>query len=55
MQHLRVGDMFKFGRSHRMHILGGPADLMPEEGLNKKQTQDMKALEASPWRGALIR
>ena len=33
----RVGDMFKFGRSTRMYILGGPTELMPEEGLTKKQ------------------
>lgn len=44
----RVGDMFKFGRSTRMYILGGPAELMPEEGLTKKHMQAMKALEASP-------
>lgn len=43
----RVGDMFKFGRSTRMYILGGPADLMPKEGLTKKQMLQMKALEAS--------
>lgn len=39
--------MFRFGRSTRMYILGGPADLMPQEGLTKKQIQQMKALEAS--------
>ena len=42
----RVGDMFKFGRSTRMYILGGPTELMPEEGLTKKQMLAMKALEA---------
>ena len=41
----RVGDMFKFGRSTRMYILGGPTELMPEEGLTKKQMLTMKALE----------
>lgn len=41
----RVGDMFKFGRSTRMYILGGPTELMPEEGLTKKQMLAMKALE----------
>ena len=40
--------MFKFGRSTRMYILGGPADLMPEEGLTKKQAREVKALEVSP-------
>ena len=37
--------MFKFGRSTRMYILGGPTELMPEEGLTKKQMLTMKALE----------
>lgn len=41
--------MFKFGRSTRMYILGGPADLMPEEGLTKKQAQEVKALEVSAF------
>ena len=46
----RVGDMFKFGRSTRMYILGGPTELMPEEGLTKKQMLAMKALEVrQPW------
>ena len=40
--------MFKFGRSTRMYILGGPTELMPEEGLTKKQMLTMKALEVSP-------
>ena len=50
----RVGDMFKFGRSTRMYILGGPADLMPEEGLTKKQAQEVKALEVSPFGATLL-
>ena len=40
--------MFKFGRSTRMYILGGPANLMPEEGLTKKQAQEVKVLEVRP-------
>ena len=50
----RVGDMFKFGRSTRMYILGGPAELMPEEGLTKKQAQEVKALEVRPGTASLL-
>ena len=50
----RVGDMFKFGRSTRTYILGGPAELMPEEGLTKKQAQEVKALEVRPCGSILL-
>jgi hypothetical protein len=42
-----VGDTFRFGQSSRMYILGGPAELMPEEGLNRLQRRQLAALEAA--------
>ena len=41
----RVGDMFKFGRSTRMYILGGPDELRPEEGLTRDQRRTAALLE----------
>ena len=48
-----VGDILKFGQSSRMFILGGPAELMPEEGLSRPQRQHLAALEVQllPQRG----
>ena len=39
--------MIKFGRSMRMYILGGPPELMPEEGLTRDQKRMAAALEVS--------
>ncbi|CAL8465521.1 g5057 [Coccomyxa elongata] len=47
---LRVGDMFKFGRSTRMYILGGPDELRPEQGLTREQRRTAAALEAKEAR-----
>lgn len=44
---LRVGDTFIFGQSSRMFVLTGPAELMPEEGLNKQQRKQLAMLEAA--------
>lgn len=41
-----VGDMLKFGGSSRMFIFCGPDELMPEEGLTRKQKQQLAAMEA---------
>lgn len=41
-----MGDTFKLGQSSRLYILGGPPELMPEEGLSKAQRQQMRALQA---------
>ncbi len=41
-----VGDMVRFGRSSRTYILGGPAELLPEEGLSRDQRRQLAALEA---------
>ncbi len=41
----RVGDIFKFGRSTRMYILGGPEELRPEEGLTRDQRRTAALLE----------
>lgn len=37
--------MFKFGRSTRMYIVGGPDELRPEQGLTKDQRRTAAALE----------
>lgn len=37
--------MFKFGRSTRMYILGGPDELRPEQGLTREQRRTAAALE----------
>ncbi len=37
--------MFKFGRSTRMYILGGPEELRPEQGLTRDQRRTAAALE----------
>ena len=44
-----LGTCSSLGAARRMYILGGPADLMPEEGLTKKQAQEVKALEVSAF------
>eukprot|EP00879_Flechtneria_rotunda_P006998 GHRR01007347.1.p1 GENE.GHRR01007347.1~~GHRR01007347.1.p1 ORF type:complete len:746 (+),score=339.15 GHRR01007347.1:207-2444(+) len=44
---VRVGDTIRFGQSSRMYVLSGPADLMPEEGLNKQQKQQLAMLKAA--------
>jgi hypothetical protein len=38
--------MVRFGRSSRTYILGGPAELLPEEGLSRDQRRQLAALEA---------
>jgi hypothetical protein len=43
----RVGDTFVFGQSSRMFVLTGPAELMPQEGLNKQQRKQLQLLEAA--------
>lgn len=42
---LHVGDQLVFGESSRVHILGGPADLMPEEGPSREQRRQAAAME----------
>ena len=37
----------KFGLSSRLFILGGPAEMMPEEGLSRSQRHQLAALEVS--------
>ena len=44
---LAVGHTLRFGTSSRIHVLGGPADLMPPEGLSREQRRQLAALEAS--------
>ena len=41
----RVGDVMRFGESSRLYVLGGPAELMPEEGPSREQRQQAAALE----------
>ena len=43
-----VGDILKFGQSSRLFIIGGPAELMPEEGLSRAQRHHLRALEVVP-------
>lgn len=35
----------RFGESSRLYVLGGPAELMPEEGPSREQRQQAAALE----------
>jgi len=44
---LRVGDVVRFGQSSRLHIFQGPEQLMPKEGPNRQQKQQLLALEAA--------
>lgn len=37
--------MLRLGSSSRVLILGGPEDLMPEEGLSKTQRRTLAAME----------
>ena len=39
--------MIKLGQSSRTFILGGPQDLMPEEGLSRQQRKALAAMEVS--------
>jgi len=43
---LSVGDHIRFGESSRLHLLGGPSELLPEEGLNREQRRQAAALRA---------
>ena len=42
---LHVGDQIRFGESSRVHVLCGPAELMPAEGPNKKEKMLRAAME----------
>lgn len=41
----RVGDTLRYGSSSRLFVFGGPAELMPEEGLTRRQKQQLAALQ----------
>eukprot|EP00887_Chlorella_sp_A99_P004998 scaffold4.g4998.t1 len=43
---LRVGDVVKFGESTRLYLLGGPQELMPDEGPSRQQRCQLAALDA---------
>ena len=49
----RVGDVVKLGSSSRLFLIGGPPDLMPEEGLSRTQKRTLAAIEVRPrlWAG----
>lgn len=40
-----VGDLVRFGQSSRMFLVSGPQELMPEEGLSKRQQHQLRVLE----------
>lgn len=42
----RVGDQLRFGESSRTYVLGGPAELMPDEGPSKEDRMKQAALRA---------
>ncbi|GFR41935.1 hypothetical protein Agub_g2728, partial [Astrephomene gubernaculifera] len=44
---LAVGHTVRFGASSRLYLLGGPAELLPPEGLSREQRRQLAALEAS--------
>ena len=48
MRQGRVGDIIKLGQSSRLFILGGPQELMPEEGLSRQQRKALAAMEVRP-------
>ena len=41
----RVGDLIKFGQSTRLCLLGGPEELLPDEGLNREQRRQQAAMK----------
>ncbi|XP_024526862.1 kanadaptin-like [Selaginella moellendorffii] len=43
---VHVGSIFRFGLSTRMYLFQGPEELMPQEGLSRKDRQIMRQLEA---------
>ncbi|PRW44332.1 Kanadaptin isoform B [Chlorella sorokiniana] len=43
---LRVGDQLRFGESTRLYVLGGPDELMPQEGPSKEERMKQAALKA---------
>lgn len=43
--HGRVGDQLRFGESSRLYVLGGPEDLMPEEGPSREDRMKQAALK----------
>ncbi|CAM6090513.1 unnamed protein product [Calypogeia fissa] len=44
---LHVGDIVRFGFSSRLHVFQGPPELIPEEGLTKKERQAQRLVEAA--------
>ena len=42
---LRVGDQLRFGESSRTYVLGGPAELMPDEGPSRLDRLKAAALK----------
>lgn len=47
-----VGDQLRFGESSRLYVLGGPKELMPEEGPSKEDRMKQAALKVSRFGGA---
>ena len=45
--HHRVGDTFKLGQSSRLYVVGGPEQLMPEEGLSREQRKQLRVMQVS--------
>jgi hypothetical protein len=41
----RVGDTFKLGQSSRLYLLGGPEQMMPEEGLSREQRKQLRIMQ----------
>ena len=41
----RVGDTFKLGQSTRLYLLGGPEQMMPEEGLSREQRKQLRIMQ----------
>ena len=52
----RVGDTFKLGQSSRLYLLGGPEQMMPEEGLSREQRKQLRIMQVcSCGLGSLVR
>ena len=43
----RVGDTFRLGQSTRLYVVGGPEQMMPEEGLSREQHKQLRVMQVT--------
>jgi len=46
-RHRRVGDTFRLGQSTRLYVVGGPEQMMPEEGLSREQRKQLRVMQVT--------